>query len=64
MSPPGTLAFDELRVHGFVEGQNLAIIPGGFQAGNEQIDDCTRDRLHTRSQGPSLRQHYPASTVV
>jgi len=31
--------FDELRVHGFVEGQNLAIIPGGFQAGNEQIDD-------------------------
>ena len=31
--------FDELRVHGFVEGQNLAIIPGGFQAGNNQIDD-------------------------
>src|SRR5260370_875883 len=31
--------FDELRVHGFVEGQNLAIIPGGFQAANEQIDD-------------------------
>src|ERR1700756_3660197 len=37
---PAIIAFfDELRVHGFVEGQNLAIIPGGFQAGNEQIDD-------------------------
>jgi len=29
---PAMIAFfDELRVHGFVEGQNLAIIPGGFQ---------------------------------
>jgi putative ABC transport system substrate-binding protein len=37
---PAMIAFfDELRVHGFVEGQNLAIIPGGFEAGNEQIDD-------------------------
>jgi ABC-type uncharacterized transport system substrate-binding protein len=36
---PAMIAFfDELRVHGFVEGQNLAIIPGGFQAGNEWID--------------------------
>ena len=37
---PAIIAFfDELRVHGFVEGQNLAIIPGGFEAGNQQIDD-------------------------
>ena len=37
---PAIIAFfDELRVHGFVEGRNLAIIPGGFQAGNQQIDD-------------------------
>ena len=37
---PAMIAFfDELRVHGFVEGQNLAIIPGGFQAGNERIDE-------------------------
>jgi putative tryptophan/tyrosine transport system substrate-binding protein len=36
---PAMIAFfDELRVHGFVEGQNLAIIPGGFQVGNERID--------------------------
>src|SRR5499427_3699786 len=38
-APAMSAFFDELRVHGFVEGQNLAIIPGGFQAGNEQIDD-------------------------
>jgi ABC-type uncharacterized transport system substrate-binding protein len=37
---PAIIAFlDELRVHGFVEGQNLTIVPGGFQVGNEQIDD-------------------------
>jgi putative tryptophan/tyrosine transport system substrate-binding protein len=37
---PAIVAFlDELRVHGFVEGQNLTIVPGGFQVGNEQIDD-------------------------
>src|SRR5262245_63624891 len=37
---PAMIAFfDELRVHGFVEGQNLENIPGGFQAGNQQIDD-------------------------
>src|SRR5262249_59418223 len=35
---PAMIAFfDELRVHGFVEGQNLAIIPGGFQAGNDDL---------------------------
>jgi len=37
-APAMVAFFDELRVHGFVEGQNLAIIPG-FQAGNERIDD-------------------------
>jgi ABC-type uncharacterized transport system substrate-binding protein len=37
---PAMIAFfDELRDHGFVEGQNLSIVPGGFRAGNEQIDD-------------------------
>src|SRR5262249_34284244 len=38
-APAMVAFFDELRVHGFVENQNLAIIPGGFQAGNERIDD-------------------------
>ena len=38
-SPAIIAFFDELRIHGFIEGQNLAIIPGGFQAGNEQVDE-------------------------
>jgi putative tryptophan/tyrosine transport system substrate-binding protein len=29
--------FDELRIHGFIEGQNLEVVPSGFQARNEQI---------------------------
>jgi putative ABC transport system substrate-binding protein len=37
---PAMIAFfDELRIHGFVEGQNVAVVPGGFQAGNERIDE-------------------------
>jgi putative ABC transport system substrate-binding protein len=29
--------FDELRLNGFVEGQNLIVIPGGFGIPNDQI---------------------------
>jgi putative ABC transport system substrate-binding protein len=29
---------DELRLNGFVEGQNLAIIPGGLNVGRDEID--------------------------
>jgi putative tryptophan/tyrosine transport system substrate-binding protein len=36
---PGIAAFfDELRLHGFVEGRNLEVIPGGFNVSREQID--------------------------
>jgi putative ABC transport system substrate-binding protein len=35
---PGIVAFfDELRVFGFVEGQNLVVIPNGFNIGNEAL---------------------------
>src|SRR5262245_57333233 len=52
---PAMIAFfDELRVHGFVEGQNLAIIPGGFQAGNNQIDDLV----------PALITAAPAAIIA
>jgi putative ABC transport system substrate-binding protein len=30
---------DELRLHGFVEGRNLTILPGGLQFRNEQINE-------------------------
>jgi putative ABC transport system substrate-binding protein len=30
---------DELRIHGFVESENLAILPGGFEVRNEQVAD-------------------------
>jgi putative ABC transport system substrate-binding protein len=29
--------FDELRLNGFIEGQNLTVIPGGFDVRNEQL---------------------------
>jgi putative ABC transport system substrate-binding protein len=40
---PGLVAFfDELRISGFIEGQNLVVISdGGFDIGNEQLDSLT-----------------------
>jgi putative ABC transport system substrate-binding protein len=31
--------FDELRLFGFIENQNLTVIPGGFKIGNDQLAD-------------------------
>jgi putative tryptophan/tyrosine transport system substrate-binding protein len=42
-SAPVLAMFDELRLNGFVEGQNLVIIPGGFEA----IDDRLNERAAT-----------------
>jgi putative tryptophan/tyrosine transport system substrate-binding protein len=36
-SPAVVAFFDELRLNGFVEGQNLVVIPGGFGVPNDQI---------------------------
>jgi ABC-type uncharacterized transport system substrate-binding protein len=36
-APAMAAFFDELRVHGFVEGQNVTIVPGGFQVRNDPI---------------------------
>ena len=37
---PGVLAFfDELRLNGFIEGQNLTVIPGGFDVPFDQLDE-------------------------
>jgi putative tryptophan/tyrosine transport system substrate-binding protein len=36
-SPAVAAFFDELRLHGFIEGQNLTVDPSGFGASNEQI---------------------------
>src|SRR6266571_2958227 len=37
-NPAYVAFFDELRLHGFVEGRNLDVIPGGFDIGRDQID--------------------------
>jgi putative ABC transport system substrate-binding protein len=36
-SPAVIAFFEELRLFGFIEGQNLDIIPGGFNAGFDQL---------------------------
>ena len=37
---PGVLAFfDELRLNGFIEGQNVTVIPGGFDVSFDQLDE-------------------------
>src|SRR5436190_22146196 len=34
---PMLALFDELRLNGFVEGQNLEVLPGGFEVGNDHL---------------------------
>jgi putative ABC transport system substrate-binding protein len=36
-SPAVVALFDELRLNGFVEGQNMLVVPGGFGVQNDQI---------------------------
>jgi putative ABC transport system substrate-binding protein len=38
-TPPLVAFFDELRLNGFIEGQNLEVIPGGLDIRNEQVAD-------------------------
>jgi putative ABC transport system substrate-binding protein len=39
LRPAYVAFFDELRLHGFVEGHNLDVLPGGFDIERERIDD-------------------------
>jgi ABC-type uncharacterized transport system substrate-binding protein len=36
-TPPMLALFDELRLNGFIEGQNLLVLPGGFEVGNDHL---------------------------
>ena len=46
---PGVVAFlDELRINGFVEGQNLHVLPDGFEARNEQISELAASLVGAR----------------
>jgi len=36
-SPAVAAFFDELRLNGFIEGQNLTVVPGGFGVRNEEM---------------------------
>ena len=38
-TPFADAAFDELRVNGFIDGQNLIVLPGGFDDRNEIIGE-------------------------
>jgi putative ABC transport system substrate-binding protein len=45
---PAIVAFlDELRLRGFIEGQNLVILPGGFEVRNEQIAELVAAMVRT-----------------
>jgi putative ABC transport system substrate-binding protein len=36
-APPIMVFFDELRRNGFIEGQNLSVVPGGFNVRDDQV---------------------------
>jgi len=35
--PPVVALFDELRLNGFIENQNIEVLPGGFDVRDEQL---------------------------
>src|SRR5262245_42934237 len=37
-TPAVVAFFDEMRLHGFIEGRNLDVIPGGFNVPRDRID--------------------------
>jgi putative tryptophan/tyrosine transport system substrate-binding protein len=41
-TPPVAAFFDELRANGFVEGQNLVVISGGFEATDDDLAERAR----------------------
>ena len=41
--PAVAALFDELRLHGFVEHQNLEVLPGGFGVRNEELTELAAD---------------------
>jgi hypothetical protein len=47
-SPAITAFFDELRANGFVEGQNLVALPGGFEVRNEQLPEVVATLIASR----------------
>jgi hypothetical protein len=36
-TPVAAALFDELRLNGFIEGQNLVVLPGGFDVSNDAV---------------------------
>ncbi len=43
--PAVAALFDELRLHGFVEHQNLEVLPGGFGFRNEKLTELAADLI-------------------
>src|SRR5690242_11069068 len=42
--------FDELRLNGFVEGKNLVVMPGGFEAVDDNLAERAAGRQSNRDQ--------------
>jgi putative tryptophan/tyrosine transport system substrate-binding protein len=40
-TPAALAMFDELRVNGFADGKNLVVIPGGFEAADQNLAELT-----------------------
>jgi putative tryptophan/tyrosine transport system substrate-binding protein len=47
-TPPVAAFFDELRVKGFIEGENLVVIPGGFEATDDNLAQRARELVDAK----------------
>jgi len=53
--PAVAALFDALRLHGFVEHQNLEVLPGGFGVRNEELTEPLDFGNHPARLGPACR---------
>jgi putative ABC transport system substrate-binding protein len=45
--PPVIALFDELRLNGFIENQNVEVFPGGFEVRDEKLAEVAAALLKT-----------------
>ena len=61
-TPAVVAFFDEMRLHGFIEGRNLDVIPGGFNVPRDRIDAMHRmlsSRARIATRVPSRKRPRP-----
>jgi len=62
-SAAASALFDELRLNGFIEGQNLTVIPGGFEVRNDQVAERAAELVKAAPDAILAGPEFPLRTL-